>query len=72
MSRFFWLIRREIWEHKAIWVAPMIVLACLLLAVITGNVHLGPIGKMDASTPLGSLPVQTQVKLLLKIGRAHV
>ena len=51
MSRFFWLIRREIWEHKAIWVAPLIVLACLLLAVITGNVHLGPFGATDASTP---------------------
>ena len=65
MSRFIWLIRRELWEHKAIWVAPLIVLACLLLAVITGNVHLGPIGTMDASTPLGSLPAETQVKLLL-------
>ncbi len=51
MSRFFWLIRREIWEHKAIWVAPLIVIGCLLLAVITGNVHLGPIrgdGRIDA------------------------
>ena len=65
MSRFIWLIRREIWEHKAIWVAPLVVLACLLLAVLTGNVHLGPIGSMDASTSLGNLPEETQVKLLL-------
>ena len=65
MSRFFWLVRREIWEHKAILVAPMIVLACLLVAVITGNVHLGPIGAMDDSTPLGSMPQETQVKLLM-------
>lgn len=65
MSRFIWLIRREIWEHKAIWVAPAIVLVCLLLAVITGNVHLGPIGEMDGSTPLGSLPQEKQLKLLL-------
>jgi ABC-2 type transport system permease protein len=65
MSRFFWLVRREIWEHKAIWVAPMIVLACLMLAVITGNVHLGPIGAMDDSTPFGSMPQETQVKLLM-------
>ncbi|MEX1109602.1 MAG: hypothetical protein WEC00_11860 [Dongiaceae bacterium] len=67
MSRFFWLIRREIWEHKAIWVAPVIVLACLLLAVLTGNVHLGPIGEMDASTALGTLPPDKQVKLLLVV-----
>jgi ABC-2 type transport system permease protein len=31
MSRLVWMVRREIWEHKAIWVAPLIVLACLLL-----------------------------------------
>lgn len=67
MSRFFWLIRREIWEHKAIWVAPAIVLACLLLAVITGNVHLGPIGEMDATTALGTLAPEKQVKLLLMV-----
>jgi ABC-2 type transport system permease protein len=67
MSRFFWLIRREIWEHKAIWVAPAIVLVCLLLAVLTGNVHLGPIGEMDATTALGTLPPEKQVKLLLMV-----
>ena len=67
MSRFFWLIRREIWEHKAIWVAPLIVLACLLLAVFTGNVHLGPIGAMDTSTPFGALPPEKQVTLLLVV-----
>jgi ABC-2 type transport system permease protein len=67
MSRFIWLIRREIWEHKAIWVAPLIVLGCLLLAVLTGNVHLGPIGAMDASTALGTLPPDKQVKLLLVV-----
>ena len=65
MNRFIWLVRREIWEHKAIWVAPAILLVCLLLAVITGNVHLGPIGEMDGSTPLGSLPQEKQIKLLL-------
>ncbi|MGH8135453.1 MAG: ABC-2 transporter permease [Steroidobacteraceae bacterium] len=67
MSRFFWLVRREIWEHKAIWVAPLIVLACFLLAVITGNVHLGPIGAMDTSTTFGALPPEKQLKLLLVV-----
>ncbi len=42
MTRFFWLIRREIWEHKAIWVAPAVVLGCILLLLLTGRVHLGP------------------------------
>ena len=43
MSRFLWLLRREVWEHKAIWVAPVIVIGSLLLLVLTGNVHLGPV-----------------------------
>ena len=67
MNRFIWLVRREIWEHKAIWVAPLIVLACLLLAVVTGNVHLGPFGASDPSAPFGALPQEKQVKLLLVV-----
>ena len=65
MSRFIWLIRREIWEHKAIWIAPAIVIACLLVLVVTGNVHLGPIGMMDDSTVFGDLSHDVQVKLLV-------
>jgi len=65
MKRFLWLIRREIWEHKAIWIAPAIVIGCLVLLVVTGNVHLGPIGTFDDSTPLGDFPRDVQVKLLL-------
>ncbi|MGQ0384987.1 MAG: ABC-2 transporter permease [Gammaproteobacteria bacterium] len=65
MNRFIWLVRREIWEHKAIWIAPLIVLACLAIFSATGNVHLAPIGNMDADTPLADLPRDAQVGLLL-------
>jgi ABC-2 type transport system permease protein len=60
-----WLVRREIWEHKAIWVAPSVVIACLVLLVITGNVHLGPIGAVDGNAALGAFPPDVQQKLLL-------
>jgi len=43
MNRFSWLVRREFWEHRAIWVAPAIVLAILLLGAITGNVFIGDV-----------------------------
>jgi ABC-2 type transport system permease protein len=65
MTRFFWLIRREIWEHKAIWIAPLIVLACLLLLVVTGHVHLGPIGALGDSTAFDDISREDQVKLLV-------
>lgn len=65
MRRFLWLIRREVWEHKAIWIAPAIVIGCLVLLVVTGNVHLGPIGTLDDSTPLGDFPRDVQLRLLM-------
>jgi ABC-2 type transport system permease protein len=65
MNRFLWLIRREIWEHKAIWIAPAIVIACILLLVVSGNVHLGPIGELGDSTVFGELSSEVQVKLLV-------
>ena len=67
MNRFFWMLRREVWEHKAIWVAPAIVIGCLLLLVVTGNVHLGPIGTLGEDTPLGDFPRDVQLKLLLVV-----
>jgi ABC-2 type transport system permease protein len=52
MTRFFWLIRREIWEHKAIWVAPAVVLGCILLLLLTGRVHLGPYDSEHGALPM--------------------
>jgi ABC-2 type transport system permease protein len=65
MNRFLWLVRREIWEHKAIWVAPAIVIGCLVLLMLTGNVHLGPFTGMDGEAGLGQVPEDLQVKLLM-------
>jgi len=67
MNRFLWLVRREVWEHKAIWIAPAIVIGCLLLVTVTGNVHLGPMGDLDDATPLGNLPGDVQLKLLMLV-----
>lgn len=64
MNRFIWLVRREVWEHKAIWIAPLVVLGCLALALVTGNVHLGPIGTTGGSTTFGQFPPEVQLKLL--------
>lgn len=65
MSRFFWLVRREIWEHKAIWVAPLIVLGCLVLFTVTGNVHLGPIGTVEPDARFGDFTPEVQARVLM-------
>jgi len=49
MNRFAWLVRREVWEHRAIWMAPAIVLAILLLGAVTGTLFIGDI-VVDADT----------------------
>jgi ABC-2 type transport system permease protein len=65
MNRFLWLVRREVWEHKAIWVAPAIVIGCLVLLVLTGNVHLGPFAGHDDATVFDEVSREMQLKLLV-------
>jgi len=67
MSRFLWLVRRELWEHKAIWVAPVVVIGCLIVLVLTGNVHLGPGGALDHSAAFDELPAQVQLRVLMVV-----
>jgi ABC-2 type transport system permease protein len=43
MNRFAWLVRREFWEHRAIWIAPAVVLAVMLIGAVTGTVFLGDV-----------------------------
>ena len=64
MSNFLWLMRREVWEHKAIWVAPAIVIGCLVLLVLTGNVPLGPLGEHRDVAVFGEVSRDVQMKLL--------
>jgi len=52
MNRFAWLMRREFWEHRAIWMAPAVVLALLLIGAVTGNVFLGKV-QVDADISIG-------------------
>ena len=39
---FFWSVRRELWEHRSLYLAPMVVAAVLLLAMIVGAFKLPP------------------------------
>lgn len=59
MNRFLWLVRREVWEHKAIWIAPAIVIACLFVLMLTSQVHLG----YNVGASVVNLPEQSQIVL---------
>jgi ABC-2 type transport system permease protein len=56
MSKFLWLIRREVWEHKAIWVAPSIVIGCLFAMLLFAQ-HL----RIDFGSPFSALPREGQI-----------
>lgn len=61
MSRFLWLIRREMWEHKAIWIAPAIVIACLFVLLLVSRAHLG----YDVGMSFEDIPRDGQIRLHL-------
>jgi len=60
MNRFIWLIRREVWEHKAVWIAPAILIGCLFGLLIIARTHLG---HFDLGASLGSIPQEGQIRL---------
>jgi ABC-2 type transport system permease protein len=61
MNRFLWLIRREVWEHKAIWIAPAIVIACLFVLLMFARAHLG----YDVGLSFSDIPRDGQIRLHL-------
>jgi ABC-2 type transport system permease protein len=65
MSRFLWQVRREVWEHKAIWVAPLIVIGCLALSMLVSRLHLGPDIEIDGIAPLAGLSDAKLARLVM-------
>src|SRR5688500_16702177 len=51
MNALAMLIRREFWENRSLWIAPLVVAGVVLLASATGGVHLQ--GEDDGPFQLG-------------------
>lgn len=51
MNRFTWLVRREMWEHRGIWIAPAAVLLLLSFLAVTGYLFIGDV-VIDDDTPV--------------------
>jgi ABC-2 type transport system permease protein len=41
MNNTLWLIRRELWENRSLWIAPLVVAGVILLVTAFGGVHIG-------------------------------
>lgn len=59
MNRFLWLVRREVAEHRAIWIAPAIVIGCLFLLLMLARAHLG----FDVNASFADVPRDGQIRL---------
>ena len=64
------LVRREFWEHRALWLAPLVVAALLALSVTIGRLHI----ELDDAERLGSglqqqqqVAVSTIIQLVLAV-----
>ena len=41
MNNILWLIRREFWENRALWIAPLAIAGVILVLTAFGGVHIG-------------------------------
>jgi ABC-2 type transport system permease protein len=55
MNIYPWLVRREFWENRAIWIVPAAIGAALTLAALFGRVDFDPVTEVDKSRQLGGM-----------------
>lgn len=41
MNNMIWLIRREFWENRSLWIAPLVIAGVILVLTAFGGVHIG-------------------------------
>ena len=41
MNNMIWLIRREIWENRSLWIAPLVIAGVILVTAAFGGIHVG-------------------------------
>ncbi len=47
MNTYVWLIRREFWENRAIWICPAVIACALMLAALFGRVEIAALGSPE-------------------------
>jgi ABC-2 type transport system permease protein len=59
-SNIVMLMRREVWENRSLWIAPLVISAVILVAAALGGIHAG-----DGEFSFGSHPSDDQMNHLL-------
>jgi ABC-2 type transport system permease protein len=60
IRRFFWSIRRELWEHRSIYIAPLMVAAFTLIGFLIGSAPL--IANLRSAQSLGQIQLQQTIE----------
>jgi ABC-2 type transport system permease protein len=55
MKTYSWLVRREFWENRAIWIVPAVIGAALVLGFLFGRVDVDEIVSPEASRAVGGM-----------------
>ena len=58
MNSYSWLVRRELWEHRAVWIAPAICGAILVLATLVGGLQFGELRVGNLADPEVAAKIQ--------------
>ena len=51
-----WLVRREVWEHRSLWIAPVVMAGVILIVTLLGGVHFNDHGSFWVGTTDGNGP----------------
>ena len=62
MNKVLMLIRREYWENRALWIAPLIVAGIILISAAFGGIHTGDKGSFSFGTSDG--PSEAEIAAL--------
>jgi len=47
VNNMLWLIRREVWENRSLWIAPLVVAGVILIIAAFGGIHVGDGGNFN-------------------------
>ena len=60
MNNMLWLIRREVWENRSLWIAPLVVAGVILIAAAFGGIHVGDGGNFNLGTSDSGIKLSEQ------------
>jgi len=55
MNTYVWLIRREFWENRAIWICPAVIACALMLAALFGRVEVAGLGSPEQNRAMAGM-----------------